>query len=113
MTFTIKTDYYNYFGGHKPEYKSFTNLLEGWAEYKRLKATDFDYDDAWKETTYFITHNYTVENKPQRPHARTKSEWEAMCNQKYEDEHLGFSKEVIEFLMSLYDDETDDETPII
>ena len=76
MQITIDRHYYSYFGGaSKHEYKHFANLLEGWNAYKRESAKDFDYGDAWQDTTCFVTLDHTVVAKPQRPHARTKAEW--------------------------------------
>lgn len=112
MTFTIKTNFYDYFGGQKVTYKSFENLLEGWNTFKKELATDFRYDDAFQETTYFVTHNYTVVDKPQRPHARSLYAWEKMCKERkekeYRDAHNGFNEMEVEFLTSLFVDIPDD-----
>ena len=112
MTFVIKTNFYDYFGGQKVTYKSFENLLEGWNTFKKELATDFRYDDAFQETTYYVTHNYAVMNKPQRPHARSLWAWERMCEERkkkeYKDTHNGFSEEEVEFLTSLFVDIPDD-----
>ena len=81
MAFVIKRTFYDYFCGQKTEYKSYDKLLEGWNNYKKEKATDFDYGDTFKNTTYYITHNYSVQTKPQRPHARSHSEWIRMKRQ--------------------------------
>ena len=79
MQLTVDRHHYDYFGGAcKHEYKHFTNLLEGWNAYKRTQAKDYDYGDAWQHTTCFATLDHTVVAKPQRPHARTKSEWLAL-----------------------------------
>ena len=80
MRYTIDIHRYDYFAGaSKHEYRSYTNLLEFWSEYKRISANDYNYDDAWQNTTYFVTHDDTVVLKPQRHHAHTKHEWE-ICN---------------------------------
>ena len=85
MRYTIDIHRYDYFAGaSKHEYRSYTNLLEFWSEYKRISANDYNYDDAWQNTTYFVTHDDTVVLKPQRHHARTKHEWEKLQHL-YED----------------------------
>lgn len=75
MAFVIKTHFYGGFKASETSYKSYDNLLEGWNEYKRLRAFDFDYGDSFHSTTYFISHDYSVQLKPQRPHARSYRAW--------------------------------------
>lgn len=120
MTFVTKEKFYSYFAKKEiTTTTSYENLLEGWNAYKKGKETDFDYGDAWQETTYYIIHDYAVENKPQRPHARSLREWERVCEkrreQEYKDAHCGLSEIEVEFLTSLFADisNTDDEEVII
>lgn len=105
----IVIDYYNYFGGHKPEVKNFSNLVEGFKEYKRIKSNDFDYDDAFHHTKCYIRNDFTKEIPKQRPHARSYAEW--LKKKKHErfkndKEIINFlDKEMVEFLLSLSEDE--------
>ena len=55
--------------------------LNAYNKYKELKAHDFDYDDHYVETRLWRIKggtNYPYILKPQRPHARTKEDWEEM-----------------------------------
>ena len=93
MKYAVDRHFYSYFGGaSKHEYKLYTNLLEAWDVYKRTKAYDFDYDDAWQYTYFHVIHDDSVALKPQRPHARSAWEWElikstieAVCEEADED----------------------------
>lgn len=113
----VKRDYYNYFGGQKIEYKKYENLLEGWIAYKKEKASDFNYGDAFKNTTCFVYCDCTVRLKPQRYHARSRYAWEKMCEEKSEqdfrDSHMGFSEVEYDFLLSLTEFDASNEEIII
>ena len=77
MKYVILLDKYDYFGGASTtEYKSYTDLLEFWKEFKELKRTDYNYGDSYQSTHYFTVHEDPVEIPPQRPHARSYEEWE-------------------------------------
>lgn len=76
MKIIIDRDFYSYFAGsNQHDYYHFTNLLEAWNEYKRIRATDFHYSDAYQHTTIRIYRNDSVATKPQRPHARSAEAW--------------------------------------
>jgi hypothetical protein len=76
LVLTIDCNYYDYFGGSdKHRYKVFTNLREGWSEYKRAVFKDYDYGDSWQHTRLIVTNDDSIIEKPQRLHARTKEEW--------------------------------------
>ena len=79
MIYTINICHYDYFAGASSyEYKSYTNLLDFWKEYTRIRESDYDYGDSFRSTDYFAIPDDTVVLKPQRPHARTKYEWEEL-----------------------------------
>jgi hypothetical protein len=76
MEYQVDRHHYDYFGGaSKHDCKNYNTLQEGWAAYKRERANDFTYDDAWQHTTFRVIHTDKVVLKPQRPHARTEYEW--------------------------------------
>lgn len=105
MELVICVRHYDYFGGDKTDHEVYTNLLEGWEELKKSRSYDFVYDNAFRATTYYVRHDYTVELKPQRWHARSKYEWDKMREelekQKFRDEHMGLDKAEYNFLMML------------
>lgn len=108
MDFYVCRTFYDYFGGEKRESTKHVNLLAGWEAFKKGRAHDFDYGDAFQRTTYTIRHDYTAQNKPQRPHARSLYAWKKMCEEKAEQDfrnsHMGFSKMEYDFLLSLTED---------
>ena len=76
MKYVIRLEKYDYFSGASTtEYKSYTELLEFWKEYKQLKRKDYAYGDSYQSTHYFTVHKEGVEVPPQRPHARSFEEW--------------------------------------
>lgn len=106
MTFYIREDYYGGFKASETRYIKFNNLMEGWAEYKRLKSKQFYYDDAYYSVSCFVVHNYTVELKPQRYHAREKWQWEKMqeTQHRHQQTELFFNDKELAFLLNLADD---------
>ena len=77
MKYVIRLEKYDYFGGASTtEYKSYTNLLEFWKEFKELRETDYNYGDSYQSTHYYTVHKEDAEAAPLRPHARSKYEWE-------------------------------------
>jgi hypothetical protein len=117
MRYTVDRHYYSYFGGaSKHEYKDFTNLLEAWHEYKRERANDFDYGDAWQSTTFRVVHDNAVALKPQRAHARSAAEWRRMVWDKedaLQRERLAVNGMDVLFMGSdgLFDDYEDNDLP--
>ena len=77
MKYVIRSEKYDYFGGASTtEYKSYTNLLEFWKEFKELQRADFSYEDSYQSTHYYTVHTEVVEVPPQRPHVRSYEEWQ-------------------------------------
>lgn len=107
----VSVKFYDYFGGEKTTTKKYNNLLEGWNAFKNSRAKDFIYDDAFQRTSVYIRHDFTAPKFPQRPHARTKYEWEKMCEEKekaeFEASHCGFNEAEFKFLTHLFIDGKD------
>lgn len=117
MELVVCVRHYDYFGGEKREMQVYENLLEGWSAYKKGISIDFDYGDAFRETSYYVKHDYSVALKPQRWHARSKYEWDRICKEleekKFREEHNDFSAAEMEFLSALFDFNTMDEEIVI
>lgn len=78
MQYTIDRHFYSYFGGaSKHEYTHFDTLLDAWNAYKSVKANDFDYGDAWQDTTFRVSHDHSIYTH-QRRHARSKEAWKRL-----------------------------------
>lgn len=107
----IRDEYYDYFGGQKNRIYKYSTLLEGWREYMRMKSNVFTYDDSYYRV-YISLCVPTRENKPQRPHARSRDEWENMVAcQEYNDNRM-FDDEEIAYLLSNVFDIDDEEIMI-
>lgn len=116
MKYVIRLEKYDYFGGASTtEYKSYTNLLEFWKEFKQLRETDYNYSDAYQSTHYYTVHKEDTEVPPQRPHARSYEEWEAYKeSQKRKNEEIvsnevDFEEEKIDLFGDIDSDEEDDD----
>lgn len=70
---------YDWFCGQKYETKGFSTLLEAWCFYKQNRKYDFDKFDHY-QSTYRPVRNSQADAyvlPPQRPHARSKEEYES------------------------------------
>lgn len=79
LFYFVTIESYDWFNGYRSESKGFTTLIDAWKFYKSMSKFDFDYVD-----------HYQVTGKPrkskdadvcvlpkQRPHARSKDEYES------------------------------------
>jgi hypothetical protein len=90
MQYTIDRHFYSYFAGaSKHEYTHFDTLLDAWNAYKSVKADDFDYDDAWQDTSFRVGHDHSICTH-QRRHARSKEAWERLQQSQPQCEWLIF-----------------------
>ena len=81
MKYVILLEKYDYFSGASTtEYKSYTELLEFWKEFKQLREKDYNYEDSYRSTHYFTVHKEVAEVPPQRPHARSYEEWQKISS---------------------------------
>ena len=96
-TYFIVTETYDWFTGNRSEVKGFTTLVEAWSFYKINSKFDFDYGDHYqitkkpwraKDADAYILPN-------QRPHARSKEEYEKWFS--YKCEPFFRFKEVLNF----------------
>lgn len=77
-TYYVVEETYDWFTGNRREVKGFTTLVEAWSFYKSNSKFDFDYGDHYQNTKKpwraKDADAYILPN--QRPHARSKSEYE-------------------------------------
>ena len=112
----IFVEHYDYFGGHKFSHQEYSSLLEGFAAYKYAKEHhDYDYDDSFHETRIRLVRKFPVQIPEQRPHARSKWEWERMCKEVEESKNKTWFEEFLN--EAFIDDEVffdiDDEDDIL
>ena len=75
IRYIVVCKHFDHFTGNEYTHYGFENLQKAFAFYKHKRMYDFDYEDAYRNTHIYATHNDAVELKPQRQHARTKEEW--------------------------------------
>ncbi len=104
--YLYRTEFYSYFLGHnKYEYHEFDTLSDALKSYHDDLAHDFDYGDAYHSTHPVIYYFKYISDPASRPHARTRAEWEKMCETSHD---LTFDTEEILYLLSLSDVDNDD-----
>lgn len=107
-TYSFKVRHYDYFGGDKTSECKFNSLEEALAKMRDSKSHDFNYSDAFRETSS-ISMKF-ISPKPrlnQRRHARSEWEWKKIQEETFKHEHCGFDAETIEYIKSFVIDDDD------
>ena len=117
-TYTFGETFYSYFArnGGRKDYYSFTSLAECLKARRDSLSKNFDYGDAYLTTgRIFVRFAYVPDH--QRPHVRSKYEWERMQEEEKErrfaEEHGGFTRDIVEFLTALVNGNTEDNDDVL
>ena len=75
----VTIDSYDWFTGQQRNVRGFSTLMEAWEFYKSNSKYDFDYGDHYKDTRKPVRAKDAdaIVLPKQRPHARTKQEYDA------------------------------------
>ena len=107
--YMYRTEFYSYFLGHNEYvYHKFDTLSDALKSYRHDLTHDFNYGDTYRSTHPIIYYFKYTEDSTNRPHIRTREEWEKMCETTHDHDPLTFDAEEIAYLLSLSNVDNDD-----